>query len=144
MGEHASPGARLGQVLDSRVRRLFARIAGGRGQNSGSRTSPELCASARPPATFSQELADAIDSAILAIREPGDDGRRVAVLCRALGAFIFDPDEADRRIRRAFPELSNAAVRRGVRHLSSRVSLASAPQKRTRRPSWIRDYIDFC
>lgn len=105
--------------------RLFDKPTAGR--VSGLRSCcREARASARPAVSFSDELRDAIDGAVVSSREADDDGPRVLVLCHALrGAFIFDREEAERRIRKAFPELPDADVARGLRHLESRVRVAA-------------------
>lgn len=124
--------------------RLFAKLTGGRVHGLG-HSSPKARASARPPVSFSQELADAIETAVVSVRESNDDGARVMVMCHALrGAFIFDREEAARRIRLAFPEMDDASVKRGVRHLESRVRLAAAPERREprRRPSWVHGWME--
>ncbi|MDG2526581.1 hypothetical protein P6166_14585 [Stenotrophomonas sp. HITSZ_GD] len=124
--------------------RLFAKLIGGRVHGLGS-PSPKVRASARPPVSFSQELADAIEAAIVSVRESNDEGARVMVMCHALrGAFIFDCEEAARRIRLAFPGIDDASVKRGVRHLESHVCLAAAPERRDakRRPSWVHGWME--
>src|SRR5690606_8311122 len=132
-------------VLGSRMMRLLSRIAGGCCGTDEVPSFPRqsLCV-ARPPASFSQELSDALESAIVSVRESDDDGPRVVVMTPALrGAFVFDPEEAARRIRLAFPELPDAAVARGVRQLTTRVRLAAAPPpSERRRRSWVFGWME--
>lgn len=61
--------------------RLFAQLLGS-GIFASRRASPLS-------ASFSSDLRDAIDSAVVAARAPDDDGPRVMVICHSLrGAFI--------------------------------------------------------
>lgn len=96
--------------------------------------------SAKPPGVpFSAELADAIDTATVSVRSAGDDGPRVMFICDSLGgAFIYSEEEASRRIRVRFPELSEEAVTRGIRHFETRFRKATMPtQQVQRRGSWV-------
>jgi hypothetical protein len=103
---------------------------------------PEVPA-ANSKADFSPELSDAIASAKVSIREPGHDGPRVMFIAHALGgAFIYRRDDAKRRIRENFPELSDAGVERGIRHLEERAKLqimiSEEPAREARvRGSWV-------
>ena len=97
-------------------------------------------ASARPSVVpFSAELADAIDMATVSVRSAGDDGPRVMFICARLGgAFIYSEDEASRRIRARFPELSDEGVTRGILHLETRFRKATMPTpQEQRRGSWV-------
>lgn len=99
-------------------------------------------------------LAAAINSAWINERHAaGDDGdieARVFVTCPALrGSFFFSPEEAERRIRKAFPDLDDKAVMASVRHLTDRVTTRltenTLPAKESR-PGWVhgwRDQDDF-
>ena len=97
-------------------------------------------ASAKPPGVpFSTELADAIDSATVSVRAEGDDGTRVMFICDRLGgAFIYSEEDANRRIRARFPELSDEGVTRGILHLKTRFIKATMPTpQEQRRGSWV-------
>lgn len=97
-------------------------------------------ASAKPPGIpFSAELAEAIDTATVSVRSAGDGGPRVMFICDRLGgAFIYSETDADRRIRARFPELSDEAVTRGIRHLETRAAKATTPTpQEQRRGSWV-------
>lgn len=93
----------------------------------------------KPAVQFSQELADAIDSATVSVRAAGEDGPRVMFISADLGgAFIYSEAEADRRIRAKFPELSDEGVTRGIRHLNGRAVRATMPTpQEQRRGSWV-------
>ncbi len=91
----------------------------------------------------SAELRDAIDAARFSVREPTEEGPRVVVMSGALlGMFIWSREEAERRIRKAFPELSDHAIGRGLRHLESRVVLALRPVVKASRvrSSWVHGW----
>lgn len=108
----------------------------------GLRTLPfrKARAAAKPPGLpFSAELADAIDTATVSVRAADDDGPRVMFISARLGgAWIYSEDEANRRIRAGFPELSDEGVTRGIRHLESRAAKATMPTpQEQRRSSWI-------
>lgn len=97
-------------------------------------------ARAEPPGVpFSPELADAIDTATVSVRADDDDGPRVMFISDRLGgAWIYSEDEANRRIRARFPELSDECVTRGIRYLESRAAKAIAPTpEEQRRSSWV-------
>jgi hypothetical protein len=97
-------------------------------------------ARAEPPGVpFSPELAEAIDTATVSVRSADDDGPRVMFISDRLGgAWIYSEDEANRRIRARFPELSDEGVTRGIRHLESRAAKATMPTpKEQRRNSWV-------
>lgn len=127
--------------------RLFAKLTGCRVQGSGL-SSPEARASTRLPVSFSQELSDTIEEAIVSVREETENGPRVMVISRALrGAFIFSAEEADRRIRIGFPELADECVTRGVRQLATRVRLAHkaathGDSASRRRASWVHGWME--
>jgi hypothetical protein len=79
------------------------------------------------PSADELRLAAAIAGAWIVERHAaGNDGElepRVFVTCPTLrGTFTFTPEAAERRIRLVFPDLSDAAVAAGVRHLTDRVS----------------------
>ncbi len=88
----------------------------------------ERRAECAPQASASeQQLAAAIAGAWIVERHAaGEDGElepRVFVTCPTLrGTFIFSPEAAERRVRRVFPDLPDAAVAASVRHLVDRVS----------------------
>lgn len=118
------------------MKRFLLRLVGGGGSFFSG-----VSASTPPPASSYAELILAIDTADMINREPDDDGPRVAVMIHALRrAFIYSREEAERRIRLAYPDLTDAEVKRGVRHLESRVRLAWRPRVDHRRPSWVRDW----
>lgn len=97
-------------------------------------------ARAEPPGvSFSPELAAAIDTATVSVRAADDDGYRVMFISDRLGgAWIYSEDEANRRIRARFPELSDEGVTRGIRHLETRAAKATAPTpQEQRRSSWV-------
>jgi hypothetical protein len=98
--------------------------------------------STKPAGPFSKELSDAIDAASVSIRERNDDGHRVMFISDALGgAFIYERDDAARRIRNGFPELSDDAVMRGVRYLEARAAIAISPTiEEQRRMSWVHGW----
>ena len=94
-------------------------------------------------AVLTAEVRDVVDAAILSVREPNDDGPRVAVISRALrGAFIYSEEEAERRLRLAFPELSDRSVARAVRHLESRIRLKLHRVATPERRSWVHGWKD--
>lgn len=97
-----------------------------------------------PGVSFSPELADAIDTATVSVRADDDDGPRVMFICDRLGgAWIYSEDEASRRIRARFPELSDEGVTRGIRHLESRAAKATMPTpQEQRRGSWVFGWAD--
>jgi hypothetical protein len=125
------------------MKRLFAKLTGGR--VCGLRFFPcrKPRARAQPPVSFSRELDDAIESAIVDARSPNDDVQRIMVVCHALGhAFIFDQDVAADRIRKAFPNLTDEAVARGVRLLEKRVRpVHRAAVRGPVRPSWVTGWM---
>lgn len=88
-------------------------------------------------------VASVIESASVLIRD-GEDGysHRVFVVLGGPmnGAFEFTQDEATKRIRRRWPELTTGQVQRTVSFLESRVRLESTPAKQERRKKWIFDY----
>lgn len=101
-------------------------------------------ASAPSPVIFSRELHDTIDSAMVSVREADDYGFRVMVISNPLcGSFIYSREEAERRIRKGFPELSDEAVKRGLRHLETRVRVAVMPPPSVqRRESWVNGWME--
>ena len=80
------------------------------------------------PSADELQLAAAIDGAWIVERHAnvGADGEtepRIHVTAPNLGGgFWFTPESAERRIRRVFPDLSDAAVAVAVRHLADRVA----------------------
>lgn len=121
---------------------LFTKFASGRVCNGDS--SSVSRASARSLASLTRELFDAIDTAVISLREPDDEGPRIMVMCPALrGAFIFSREDAANRIRKAFPELGGDVVARAVRHLQSRVTLAcSSRSLKPSRSTWTHGWAD--
>lgn len=102
------------------------------------------------PSTDEMRLAAAIDAANINERHAaGEDGEyepRVFVTCPALrGMFLFSPEEAERRIRKAFPHLDDKAVTASVRHLVDRVVIhlteKTIPAPEARR-SWVHGWRD--
>lgn len=91
---------------------------------------------------FSIEVRTAIDAAVISLRESDEDGPRVMVMSPALRAFIFSRKEAARRIRLAWPELSDRAVVRAVRYLESRAALAARPAVRARKSNWVHGWAE--
>lgn len=97
-----------------------------------------------PDCPVSEVVLAAIDSAAFCRREPNDDGERIMVLSRALGGvFIFDREEAERRIRKKFPELGNEWVKRAAIYLESRLRgyLKSIQAGPTRDGSWVSGWM---
>jgi hypothetical protein len=93
--------------------------------------------------TLTDEVRDALDATMISVRDPDENGPRVAVISRSLrGAFVFSRDEAARRIRLGFPELSDQAVARAVQHLANRVTLALRPrvQAARKKNSWVHGW----
>lgn len=79
------------------------------------------------------------------MREPDDDGERVAVFCNTLGgAFIFSREEAERRIIKYFPEVAFEDVARAARHLENnmRIFLQPFQQASRRHTSWVHGWRD--
>jgi hypothetical protein len=115
---------------------FISRITGGGEQSSVD------SASAPPPVSSLPELLSAIEAASIIVREPNDDGPRVFVMTPALrGSFCFTREEADYRIRLAYPDLPDAEVARGVRHLESLVRQAAMPPRAEReRSSWVHGW----
>jgi len=146
VGVDASAHSGCKQVLDSRMKRLFAKITGGwmRGLcfSQGRKSSAQV----QPPVSFSPELEDAIESAIVSVRAASGDGdvQRIMVQCHALGRpFIFEQGGAVGRIRKAFPDLAEEGVTRGVRLLEKRVRRACKLAARaSARPSWVTEWMD--
>lgn len=76
--------------------------------------------------TSEMRLAAAIDSAwIIERNAAGRDGviePNIFITCPTLrGTFKFSPEESERRILLAFPELDDKAVKASIRHLVDRV-----------------------
>lgn len=122
--------------------RLFDRITGGRVFGSGFFPPREAHATARSSVPLSPEIADAIDSAHVSMREADDDGPRVMVISHVFrGAFIYSREEASRRLRLAYPSLPDDQVARATRHLESRVRLVVRPAKVLRRQTgWVHGW----
>jgi len=126
------------------MKRLFAKITGGwmrglhfsQGRKSGAQVQPSV--------SFSPELEGAIESAIVSARSPADDVQRIMVWCHALGcAFIFEKGVAVDRIRKAFPNLTEEGVTRGVRLLEKRVRrTCKLATRASARPSWVTEWMD--
>lgn len=97
-----------------------------------------------PGVPFSAELAEAIDTATVSVRSADDDGPRVMFISDRLGGpWIYSEDEASRRIRARFPELSDEGVTRGIRQLESRAAKATMPTpQEQRRGSWVFGWAD--
>lgn len=103
-----------------------------------------------PPSTAEMRLTAAIDAALINERHAaGEDGEyepRVFVTCPALlGMFLFSPEEAERRIRKAFPSLGEREVIASLRHLTDRVAVCltskSNPGLESRqRGSWVHGW----
>jgi hypothetical protein len=97
------------------------------------------------PARTSAGVTDAAMATVMAAtvlpRESSDSGPRVAVISVSLGGgFFFEAEEAERRIRRAYPELSDDNVRRIVRQLETRVKQAVQPPRPAKRESWVHGW----
>lgn len=125
------------------VRALFAWL--------GRRTDPGAQAGGKRPKApaahdiYFTEARDAIEGAVITVRESGEDGPRVAVISRALrGGFIYSPEEATRRLGLAFPELSAEGTRRAVRQLEGRIRAHARPPSVPRRSSWAHGWRDDC
>lgn len=69
-----------------------------------------------------------------------EDGARVVVHFSPRNNFIFSGEEAERRIRRMWPELNDAQVHRLVRYLGARVRAVAEPERLADRPSWVHDW----
>lgn len=98
------------------------------------------------PTNLANEVRAAIDAAGVILREPGDDGPRAFVVSPALrGSFAWSSEEAERRIWRAFPELTADAVDRAVRHLHSKVMARIQPliEEVNRRNSWVHGWQEW-
>lgn len=89
------------------------------------------------------ELHSAIDAARFSMREPTEEGPRVIVMSGSLlGMFLYTREEAERRIRKAFPEVDDRAVMRGLRHLENRIALYLRPVLRPSRKQsrWVHGW----
>lgn len=101
--------------------------------------------------TSELRLATAIDSASIVERHAtGDNGEiepNIYVTCPSLrGMFKFSPEETERRIRLAFPDLSDKAVKASIRHLADRVVLSltskTIPDPESR-GNWVHGWADY-
>lgn len=92
-------------------------------------------------AAFSAEARDAIDAAHIIPRESDDEGHRTFVRSHTLrGSFVYTREEAAKRIMHAFPELSEAGLRRAVGHLENRVMRYAQPTRDPSRKSWVHGW----
>lgn len=86
------------------------------------------------------DLSAAIESADIFPRE-GDleTGPRIYVGFR--GSFIFSREEAEKRIRKGWPELTESQVQRAVDFIQARVRMAMIQNRGERqRKRWIHNY----
>lgn len=85
------------------------------------------------------EVQTVIDSLRIFRRKENDDGPRVAVigLC---GSFIYSREEAERRMRKAWPELSDDRISRALRYLEARVRTTANPPGSPRRTNWVHSW----
>lgn len=87
--------------------------------------------------------AAAVQSCNVSIRERGENGVRAIITGAALGSFVFDHEEAARRILKRWPDLDPKRVGKLVRYLDSRVRLVArgrddAPERR--RSPWVSEW----
>lgn len=92
-------------------------------------------------AAFSAEVREAIDAAHIIPRESDEDGPRTFVRSHTLrGSFVYTREEAAKRIMTAFPELSQAGLRRAVGYLESRVMRYTQPRRELSRTNWVHGW----
>lgn len=141
-----------------RLRNWLLRTAGMRsshesGDGAVLMESPELRRlTGENPAELISEmrLANAIEAAVINERhasgEDGDYTPNIYVTCPALlGMFRFSREETERRIRKAFPDLNDKAVKASVLHLADRIAARitqkTLPDIEDRR-SWVHGWRD--
>ena len=144
MGDIPSLGAGRKQVLERRVMRCSDNQAGDRVSRSRSLSRRDAAASARSPASLIPvALATAIEAAGLVLREPDDDGERIAIFCTALGGpFIYSREETTRRIALKFPFLAPDVVAAATQFLEDRIGIFLRPVRAhfRQRNSWVHGW----
>lgn len=131
MGDHAAAGARPVKILG-------CRLTMGIFSPRHKKIAPE-----RPLSAIESEARSAIEAATFAPRHADDDGPRVVVVSQSLGgSFIYSRADAETRIARAFPELTQDGIARARRHLESRAlgALKPADMRSRREQNWIRGW----
>lgn len=122
------------------------KTAGDRGSSARFLDCRDADASTRSPASYiPRTLEAAIDAADLMLREPTEDGERIAVFCNALGGgFIYSREETERRIMRKFPDLAFEYVAEAACFLEDRVRAFLKPIQLSfrQKPSWIHGWRD--
>lgn len=97
---------------------------------------------ARRKAGLPGYVAEVIEAAHVMVRSTTEDGPIVFVTLGGpmRGAFHYTAHDAAERIRKRWPELTKAQLERAASFLEARVRLATTPQARKRRKSWVMDY----
>lgn len=90
------------------------------------------------------EVAGILEAAHCNTREGGDEGPRVMVVmaCGGLrGAWIHDRATTEARIRRRWPELTDAQVQRAGNVIEAKAMQAARLDKpQAKRRGWVHDY----
>lgn len=105
----------------------------------------ELIAAPRAATDLQRDMAaTAVQSCHVSIRERTEDGVRAIVTGAALGSFVFDHQEAARRILKRWPDLEPKQVTQLVRYLDSRVRLTArskGPIPERSKSSWVSRWV---
>lgn len=90
------------------------------------------------------DVLTVLDTARCNTRERGDEGPRVMVTLAGgglRGAWIHDRDTTETRIRRRWPELTDAQVKRAVDVIDAKaMQSARLDNPKSKRRGWVHDY----
>ena len=93
---------------------------------------------ARRQAGLPKHIETVLEACTLVPRDNGDGDVRIAVLAR--GGRSFYLDQAEKRIRHLWPELSPKQVMRACEYLQARAKLLRCGQCKPRKKNWALDY----
>lgn len=96
-------------------------------------------APARDPGALPADLAVCLETMAVIQRSATEDGPRGIVQIDNFG-WVHTPDESRAQLLRRWPELTDAQLRRALRHIAARVRQSAVPLPTQQRRSWALDW----